>query len=492
MPPSPAPLNVLFATSEIYPLVKTGGLADVSASLPEALRTLGADVRVLLPGYPLVMKGLPAKWVAAVGVFEFGEVRILSSVLPSGVPALVVDYPPLFQRDGGPYLDRHGHDWQDNAFRFGLLSRVAGILAGGQSPLEWRPDVLHCNDWQTGLAPAYLHFQPGPRAATVMTIHNLAYQGVFPLATALKLGLPPESMGMEGVEYYGKMSFLKAGLYYSDVITTVSPTYAEEIRTDALGFGMQGLLQQRRESLHGILNGIDVHAWNPEADPHLAAPFGVEHLHGKAENKRALQERLGLKANARIPLLAIVSRLTHQKGLDLVLEAAAELLKTPVQLALLGDGDKHLEQAFLGLEESHPGQVAVHIGYNEGLAHLAEAGADLFLMPSRFEPCGLNQMYSMHYGTPPVVYATGGLADTVVDCTPETLADGTATGFVFDTLTAGGLVAAVRRALDVFKDKKAWQQLQHNGMKADFSWERSAAAYLDLYRKTIQSRQKNG
>jgi Glycogen synthase len=272
MPPSPAPLKVLFATSEIYPLVKTGGLADVSASLPEALRTLGADVRVLLPGYPLVMKGLPTKWVAATGVFEFGEVRILSSVLPSGVPALVVDYPPLFQRDGGPYLDRHGHDWHDNAFRFGLLSRVAAILAGGQSPLDWRPDVLHCNDWQAGLAPAHLHYQPAPRAATVMTLHNLAYQGIFPLDTALKLGLPPESMGMEGVEYYGEMSFLKAGLHYSDAITTVSPTYAREIQTDALGFGLQGLLQQRREALSGILNGIDVRAWNPETDPHLAPP----------------------------------------------------------------------------------------------------------------------------------------------------------------------------------------------------------------------------
>jgi len=486
MPPSPAPLKVLFATSEIYPLVKTGGLADVSASLPEALRTLGADVRVLLPGYPLVMKGLPTKWVAATGVFEFGEVRILSSVLPSGVPALVVDYPPLFQRDGGPYLDRHGHDWHDNAFRFGLLSRVAAILAGGQSPLDWRPDVLHCNDWQAGLAPAYLHYQPAPHAATVMTLHNLAYQGVFPLGTALKLGLPPESMGMEGVEYYGEMSFLKAGLHYSDAITTVSPTYAREIQTDALGFGLQGLLQQRQERLSGILNGIDVHAWNPEADPHLAAPFGVKNLKAKAENKRALQETLGLKVNAKIPLLAVVSRLTHQKGQDLILEAAEALLKTPVQLALLGGGDKHLEQAFLGLEEAHPGQVAVHIGYNEGLAHLTEAGADLFLMPSRFEPCGLNQMYSMHYGTPPVVYATGGLADTVVDCTPETLADGTATGFVFDTLTAGGLTEAVQRALELFKDKKAWQQLQLNGMKADFSWERSAAAYLDLYRKLIR------
>lgn len=486
MPASAAPLKVLFATSEIYPLVKTGGLADVSASLPEALRTLGADVRVLLPGYPAVMKGLAAKWVAATGVFEFGEVRILSSVLPSGVPALVVDYPPLFHREGGPYLDRHGHDWHDNAFRFGLLSRVAAILSGGQSPLDWRPDVLHCNDWQAGLAPAYLHYQPTPHAATVMTLHNLAYQGIFPLDTARKLGLPPESLGMDGVEYYGEMSFLKAGLHYADAVTTVSPTYAREIQTDALGFGMQGLLQLRHAHLSGILNGIDIHAWNPEADPHLVAPFDLKNLKGKAENKAALQETLGLKANAKIPLLAVVSRLTHQKGQDLILEAAEELLKTPAQLALLGGGDKHLEQAFLGLQESHPGQVAVHIGYNEGLAHLAEAGADIFLMPSRFEPCGLNQMYSMHYGTPPVVYATGGLADTVVDCTPKTLADGTATGFAFDTLTADGLLETVKRALDLFKDKKAWQQLQQNGMKADFSWERSGTAYLDLYRKLVK------
>ncbi len=490
MSTSAAPLKVLFVTSEIFPLVKTGGLADVSAALPAALRALGADVRVLLPAYPALLKGTAVKWVAAHGLFEFGEVRVLSANLPGDVPALLVDYPPLYQREGGPYQDRHGHDWHDNALRFGLLSRVAALLASCQSPLSWRPDVLHCNDWQAGLAPAHLHYLPGPKAVTVMTVHNLAYQGVFPLDTALKLGLPPASLGMDGVEYYGEMSFLKAGLHYADRITTVSPTYAEEIQTDHLGFGMQGLLRQRKARLAGILNGIDCHAWNPEADPHLAAPYGLKDLKAKGENKRALQERMGLEVDPKVPLLAVISRLTHQKGQDLILAAARELLAMPAQLVLLGSGDKHLEQAFLGLASAHPGQVAAHIGYNEGLAHLAEAGADIFLMPSRFEPCGLNQMYSMHYGTPPVVFATGGLADTVVDCTPATLAAGTATGFVFDAMSEEAFLAAARRAVTAFQDKKTWKQLQENGMKADFSWEHSGARYLDLYRRLLAEQER--
>jgi starch synthase len=477
------PLSVLFVTSEIYPLIKTGGLADVSASLPEALQQQGVDVRLLLPGYPQVLDGLKTKWVSTTGVFEFGEVRLLTAVMPdSGVPVIVVDYPPFFQRDGGPYQDRFGQDWSDNALRFGLLSRVGAILGSSGSPLAWRPDIVHCNDWQSGLTPAYLHFMQGRKAATLMTIHNLAYQGIFPPQLAAQLGLPPESFSMHGVEYCGNLSFMKAGLFYADHIATVSPTYAEEIQTDALGFGMQGLLAERGKHLTGIINGIDTAHWNPATDVHLAAKYNAKKLAAKAANKSALQARLGLAPEPDTPLFAVISRITHQKGLDLLLDIAPALLREGVQIALLGSGDATLEHAFRNLARLHPGQVSATIGFDEGLSHLMEAGADIFLMPSRFEPCGLNQMYSQCYGTPPVVHATGGLADTVVDATPATLKDGSASGFVFRRSKAPDFLVAVKRALAVYRDKKAWRTLQKNGMGRDFSWERSAQQYIELYR----------
>lgn len=478
-------MKVLFATSEIYPLIKTGGLADVSGALPAALMRQGVDVQVLVPGYRQVLQAMPeAPEVARLGALAGSEpVRLLAGVLPgSGVPLLILDYPAYYDRDGGPYQDAAGHDWPDNVWRFGLLSQVAALLASGQSPLAFRPDVLHVNDWQTGLAPALTHFMPGHKAKTIITIHNMAFQGNFPAQTLTRLGLPPHSFSMHGVEFYGHLSFLKAGLFYANHITTVSPTYAREIQTPEFGFGMQGLLQQRAADLTGILNGIDETQWNPGTDSHLAAHYSAEALEGKAACKQALQAIMGLDTAAPGPLLGVVSRLTHQKGLDLLLDLAPLLLQQhPLQLAILGSGEAHLEAGFQRLARQFPDRVGVRLGYDETLSHQIEAGADLFIMPSRFEPCGLNQMYSMRYGTPPLVHATGGLRDSVIDAADPARA----TGFVFAPMTPTAFADAMQRALEAYARRKAFQRLQVNGMREDFSWDKSAAAYRDVYARVL-------
>jgi starch synthase len=480
-------IRALFVTSEAAPLVKTGGLADVAGSLPIALLHQGIDVRVLMPGYPAVMEGVKSKGrltsLPALG--ELPPSQVLAGKLPGGVPLLIVDCPRLYERPGGPYQDTTGKDWSDNDLRFGLLGYVAAMLSTSQSPVSWRPRILHCNDWQAGLAPAYLRFMPGERARIIMTIHNLAYQGVFPPVTVSRLGLAPSSFSPDGLEYYGNMSFLKAGLFYADHITTVSPNYAREIQREPLGMGMQGLLAHRAASLSGILNGIDTDAWDPESDPYIAKYYNASRLPMKAENKRALQARLGLEANDEIPLIGSVGRFTHQKGFDLILESARELLALPVQLAVLGSGDAQLQDAYQLLARSHPGRVGVQVGYDESLAHQIEAGADIFLMPSRFEPCGLNQMYSQRYGTPPVAHATGGLVDSIVDATPETISAKTATGFLFSPMTRAALLQGVSRALVAHRDRKLWRQLQKNGMARDFSWEASAQRYVELYQSLL-------
>lgn len=480
-------MRVLFATSEVAPLIKTGGLADVSAALPAALHGMGVDVHVLLPGYSQVLKALPSPQTAAnfPALPGFPPARLLSGALPDGVPLWVIECPELYQRGGGAYQDEHGDDWQDNAHRFGLLSKIAAVLGSADSPLDWKPDVVHCNDWQAGLAPAYLHFAPGA-APCVMTVHNLAFQGIFPPQVVAEMGLPAECFQPEGVEYYGDLSFLKAGLYYADHITTVSPSYAEEIQTDALGFGMQGLLARRHEVLSGILNGIDTDEWNPAADPYLAQVYDAASMREKSANKIELQRRMGLRIDPRVPLFGLVSRFTHQKGLDLALEIAPQLIALPAQLVLLGSGDAGMQRAALGLTHRYSGQVGAYVGFDEGLSHLIEAGADIFLMPSRFEPCGLNQMYSQRYGTPPVVHATGGLRDTVVDCSAASLKRGEATGFVFDKMDASSLLAAVRRAMVAYRNRKTWRALQRNGMAMDFGWGKSAAAYRDIYARLMR------
>jgi starch synthase len=482
------PLRILFATPECAPWVKTGGLADVSAALPAALEALGHDVRVLLPAYPSVLAAATYRrpFLELPATAHFPACTLHQSPLPSGVPAWLVTCPELYERDGGPYQGPDGHDWPDNARRFGQLARVAALAAGGANPLDWRPQVLHCNDWQTGLAPAYLHFAGGTRAATVMTIHNLAFQGLFPPEDVARLGLPSAAYAIDGVEFWGRMSFLKAGLQYADAITTVSPTYAREIQSEPLGFGLNGLLAARSGALHGIANGIDAAAWDPSSDRLIAQRYDADRLTAKAFNKEALQERLALPQEPRVPLLGMVSRLTQQKGIDLVIEVAREIVGLPAQLVVLGSGERELEAALAEVARASAQRIAVRIGYDEALAHLIEAASDLFLMPSRFEPCGLNQMYSQRYGTPPVARATGGLADTIVDATPATLADGTATGFLFAEESPVALLEAIERALAVYREPKDWRQLQRAGMAVDFSWGAAARRYAEVYGRLVR------
>lgn len=482
-------LGVLFITSEVYPLIKTGGLGDVSAALPTALRELGVDVRLLIPGYPKVLAGLRYKRKVAgfSDLSHFPPFVLWSARLPAGkgvskgVPIFVIDCPSLYRRNGGPYTDTAGQDWPDNALRFGLLSKIGAILASDASPLIWRPNIVHCNDWQSGLTPAYLHFYQGRKVVSLMSVHNLSFQGVFPPSTLTRLGLPATSYNISGIEYYGNMSFLKAGLYYSDHITTVSPTYAKEIQTMPLGFGLQGLLAGRSDHISGIVNGINSAEWDPATDPYLAQNYTVKRIAAKGTNKRALQQVMGLVVDPDIPLFGMVSRHTYQKGCDLLLQVAPFLARMPAQLAILGSGEAGLDRELAALEKNHPGKIAVRIGFDETLSHLIEGGADSFLMPSRFEPCGLNQMYSQCYGTPPLVHATGGLLDTVVDCTPATLADGSASGFFFYEMDPGSFLAGIQRVIDSYCNKTTWLRLQRNGMAKDFSWRPSAIAYRDIY-----------
>lgn len=480
-------LKVLFATSEVAPMIKTGGLADVSAALPVALHALGVDMRLLVPGYPQVMSALKtrARLANLPSLPGLAPANLLASKLPSGLPLLVIEC-PIYERSGGPYQDSSSADWPDNDLRFGLLSYVGALLSTPASPFgAWIPDIVHCNDWQTGLTPAYLHYVSGPRARTVLTIHNLAYQGIFPPQSANRLGLPPQAFAIDGVEFYGNLSFLKGGLQFADRITTVSPNYAREIQSEPLGVGMQGLLAHRKDVLNGILNGIDVDAWDPETDPYIERYYTTSRLTAKQDNKRALQVRMGLRNEARTLLIGTVGRFSDQKGLDVLADIADELVKLPAQLVVLGSGDPALQTRFQALAKRHAGAMAVQIGFDEGLSHQIEAGADLFVMPSRYEPCGLNQMYSQRYGTPPLVHGTGGLLDSVVDCSPATLKDRTASGFVFSPLSAVTLLGACHRALAAYGEDKIWRQLQKNGMKRDFSWKASAQRYLDLYRAVL-------
>jgi starch synthase len=470
-------MKVLFVTSEIAPWVKTGGLGDVAAALPPALRQAGVDVRVLVPYYPALRRTFPdaaAPIVASFGSFgaHFAGSVLREAVAPDGTPLLLLDSLAYFDRPGNPYLGPEGHDWLDNHLRFGLLARIAAWLGSEDNVLGWRPDVLHCNDWQSALAPAYLRLLPGSRARSVVTVHNLAFQGLFGQHALHEVGLPPSAWSMNGVEYYGYLSFLKAGLFFADAITTVSPSYAAEIQTDEEGMGLAGLLRDRAGQLTGILNGIDTTAWDPAHDPHLPVDYDAKRLPRKARNKAALQAEMGLTPGDDLPLLGVVSRLTHQKGLDLLPLLRQELADLPAQLVVLGSGERSLEALFQQMAARHAGNFAVKIGFDEGLAHRIEAGADIFLMPSRFEPCGLNQMYSLRYGTPPVVRATGGLADTVSDGID---------GFSFLEPTAENLLATIRRAVDRWRDKPAWRQLQAAGMARDVGWSGPARQYAALY-----------
>jgi starch synthase len=487
-------MKVLFVASEAYPLIKTGGLGDVVYSLPHALAARGQDIRLLLPGYRALLRQLDQVrilgWLDVRGATGMHSARILEAQHADfEFPLWLVDCPPLFDRPGNPYLSASGHDWPDNAERFAVFSHIAALLSLDALHLDWQPEVVHLHDWQTALTAAFLHEQAA-RPKTVFTIHNLAYGGYFSHSDFVRLQLPSAWWSHEGVEFHGGLSMLKAGIVYADAVTTVSPTYAREICTPEFGYGLDGLLQSRAYKLFGILNGIDTEVWNPSTDPHLPAHYSVGRINpGKRRCKQALLERFLGKTDASqlaAPVFGLVGRLIEQKGVDWVLAAIPLMLaESDAMFVLLGSGQTQFEQSLSRLAKKFPKRVFVEIGYDETLAHLIEAGADVFMMPSRFEPCGLNQMYSLRYGTPPVVYRTGGLADTVID---HTLGDEdadyalrAANGFVFDTPSLESFTDALHRALAVYRDAAAWRRLQQAGMRQQFDWNESASHYLALY-----------
>ena len=479
-------MKVLHVGAEVFPLVKTGGLADVLGALPQALIAQGADVRLLLPGLPAFADAVLHQKT----VFEFGplfgaaRIRLRLGQMPySHVPAYVIDAPYLYRRNGSPYQASDGSEWSDNLQRFALLGWIGARLAAGELDPDWMPEVMHAHDWHAAMSCAYVAAHPPTRAATVYTVHNLAYQGLFPHGDFRLLDLPSRFMAHTGLEFHGQLSFMKAGLKYAKRVTTVSPTYAREIATHEFGVGLDGVIRGRGSDVSGVLNGVDGQVWNPADDTALAAHYSPAQMVGKARCKQALQRELGLAEKADVPLFGVVSRLTSQKGLDLVLGALPGLVQRGGQLALQGSGEPGLEAAFREAAKAQPQQVAVRIGYDEAFAHRLIAGADAIPVPSRFEPCGLTQMYGLRYGTLPIVRRVGGLADTVVDATPENLHADRATGFVFDAASVAALDGALQRAADVFtKDRGTWEKLQRRAMAQDFSWRGAAAQYLELYR----------
>jgi starch synthase len=475
-------MRVLQVSAEIFPLLKTGGLADVAGALPSALRRVGCEPRVLLPGFPAIQAGIEG----AVTVAEFGtpwgdRATLRYGQFPAaGVDGYLVDAPQLYDRPGNPYADAAGYPYGDNHRRFALLGHAAALIARGLDNY-WAPRIVHSHDWHAGLANAYLAFDRGA-VGTVYTVHNLAYQGVFAPHHLLELGLPGSSFAVTGLEFHGQISFMKAGLYYADRITTVSPTYAREIQTPEQGCGLDGLLRDRSSALSGILNGVDDAVWNPATDAGIPDRYDATRTAGKARCKAKLQEELGLAADPSALLFCIVSRLTEQKGLNLVLAALPEIVERGGQLVVLGSGDAALEAGFAAAAGGLPGRVALRIGYDEPLAHRIFAGCDLTMVPSRFEPCGLTQLYGLRYGTLPLVRRVGGLADTVVDCSLEDMAEDRATGFVFDRFDAADLMRAVRRAFALYRRPADWKAVRRRAMNQRFDWDVAAREYLALYR----------
>jgi starch synthase len=490
-------LKILYVTSEVYPFIKTGGLADVSAALPQMLAELGHEVRIVVPKYGAVderkfkihevvrLKDIPV---------TIGDKEVIFSLKSSFLPGQKVrvqiyflDNQEYFGSRNSLYQDpMTGQDYPDNDERFILLSHSVFQLI---SKLGWIPDIIHCNDWQGGLVPVYLKtiYKDEPsfeNFKTLYTIHNLSYQGEFPKSTFKKTGLPPELNSEKGLEQNGKINFMKAGLLYADVINTVSETYANEIRTDEeLSGGLKSVLAKRKNDLYGIVNGIDTRIWNPEKDKLIPKRYTAKTLEDKLENKRELAEKFRFRYDESIPIIGLISRLFDSKGFDLLMEAFPDMMKQNIQMILLGTGEKKYHTFFEKMANKYPDKFACYLGFNDELAHLIEAGADIYLMPSKYEPCGLNQMYSLVYGTVPLVRETGGLADTVIKYNEKT---GEGNGFMFKNYDKGALLKELQRAMKVFEDKKAWARIMKNGMKSDFSWNSSAKKYLDLY-KTILS-----
>lgn len=486
-------LTVLSVASEAVPIVKTGGLADVVGALPGALAPHGVETTTLLPGYPAVLAAIGSArarrpvhtWDSLVGT----PARLLSGTLDGTHPLLVLDAPALYAREGAPYTDAAGRDWADNWQRFAALGRAAADIAGGALSKRGKPqafDLVHAHDWQAALAPAYLRFAPfgGKSVPSVMTIHNMAFQGWTGAEVFSRLGLPEGAFTIDGVEYHGGVGMLKAGLSCADAVTTVSPTYAREIRSAVFGMGLEGLIVARGDAVHGILNGIDAEVWSPLRDPELPTRYGPRNLERRRANKRLLQAEFGLDEDAQGldgPLFIAVTRLTWQKGMDVLPEVIDHLVGIGGKLALLGSGDPAIERALLDAADRHPGRIGVRIGYDEALSHRMQGGGDAILIPSRFEPCGLTQLYGLAYGCLPVVARTGGLADTVIDANPAALAAGCATGVQFDGVDYAGLSAALSRTVALYRQPETWQRMQKNAMKCDISWKASGKAYADLY-----------
>ena len=479
-------LTVLSVASEIYPLIKTGGLADVAGALPGALTREDVAVRTLLPGYPAVMKKLEAAEPAHVYANLFGGPARVLAARAAGLDLFILDAPHLFDRVGNPYLGPDGRDWGDNAQRFAALARVGANLARG-AVAGYAPDVVQVHDWQAALTPVYLHYDGGPGPKTVLTIHNLAFQGHFPAPILHAIGLPPRAMAIDGVEYFNGVGYLKGGIQFADRITTVSPTYAREIMTSEFGMALDGLLRLRGADVEGIVNGIDDTVWNPATDAELAVNYSALRIDMRARNKAAVQQRFGLTVAAQPPLFGVISRLTLQKGLDLLLDEAPEIVARGGQLALLGSGEKELEDGFRAAAEAHPGAVGCAFGYDEGLSHLMEAGIDFIVVPSRFEPCGLTQLYGLRYGATPIVARVGGLADTVIDANDAALSAGVATGIQFAPPAASALAYALERAFALYADDAAMRRTRLNGMRADVSWRLPAKRYAALYRSLARS-----
>ena len=479
-------MQVLSVASEVYPLIKTGGLADVAGALPLALKPHGVTTKTLLPGYPAVMSKIKDGVVRLSFADLFGSRADVLEVRHEGLDLLVLDAPVHFDRPGGPYVDSSGKDYPDNWRRFAALSLAAAEIAAGNME-GWRPDLVHLHDWQTGLVPAYMRYSGAPEPPSLLTIHNIAFQGRFEADVFPYLGLPPQAFDLDGIEYFGGIGFLKAGLQMSTAINTVSPSYAEEILTPEYGMGLEGLLQFRSADLTGIVNGIDAALWNPETDPKLKRNYAAATLKHRGENRKAVLDRFGLAEDGG-PLFCVISRLTWQKGMDLLAEVLDELVALGARLAVLGSGDRELEEAFHAAAVRHPGRIGIITGYDEPLSHLMQAGSDAILIPSRFEPCGLTQLYGLRYGCVPVVARTGGLNDTVIDANPAALAARTATGVSFGPVTADSLLRALRRTVRLHNDPKAWTQMQKQGMKSDVSWEGSAGLYADLYSSILSKK----
>lgn len=475
-------MNLLFVASECTPFIKTGGLADVIGAVPKSLSEVGVNVRVLIPCYPALARLAARGQIVTKYKDLFGGPARVVSVQAEGLDLLLLDAPHLYDRKGNIYLGPDGKDWPDNDLRFAGLSFVGADIGIGCLK-NWTPDVINAHDWQAGLVPAYLEQYDGPKPPVVMTIHNIAFQGVFDPTRMSALKLRSEQFTQQGIEYYGKISFLKAGIALSSKVTTVSPTYAAELLTPEFGMGFDGLLNARKSDLHGILNGIDLDVWNPETDASIAATYSARNLKNKAKNKAALETRFDISKGDG-PLFCVVSRMTSQKGLDLLLECLPELVGQGGKLALLGSGDADLERAYIAASKEFQGSVGTIIGYDEDLSHLMQAGSDSILIPSRFEPCGLTQLYALRYGTLPVVARTGGLADTVIDANEAARLTNCATGFQFAPINAATLGHAIARTCEIYKNPKEWGAMMRRAMRHPVGWDLSASAYLDVYRST--------